>query len=75
MISLVSSGSFEKTTSFLDRIKNFGKSNELRDYGELAVKLLEDATPEDTGETASSWDYNVIDDKGVHYVNIYNNND
>ena len=74
MISLVSSGSFEKTTSFLDRIKNFGKSNELRDYGELAVKLLEDATPEDTGETASSWDYNVIDDKGVHYVNIYNNN-
>ena len=35
---------------------------------------MEDATPEDTGMTAGMWDYNVIDDKGVHYVNIYNNN-
>ncbi len=74
MISLVSSGSFEKTNSFLNRVKNLGKTNELHKYGELAVSLLEDATPEDTGMTAGMWDYNVIDDNGVHYVNIYNNN-
>lgn len=54
-------GSFERTTRFLTDASNTNKKTEqiLKKYGEKGVKLLQQATPKDTGKTANSWTYEV----------------
>ncbi len=58
-INLTTKGNFEKTTKFLDRIKQIGNSSIFDKYGEMGVEALSKATPVDTGLTASSWGYQV----------------
>lgn len=60
-VSFKYQGSFDRTTKFLTDASNSSKKTEqiLRKYGEKGVKLLQQATPKDTGTTANSWTYEV----------------
>ena len=62
MISVSSRGGFSKTEAFLRRARDL-KIQILRRYGEEGVRALSLATPKDTGETASSWYYQIKEDK------------
>lgn len=73
MISATSSGSFEKTTKFLEFLKSNKIFNVLDHYGRVGVDLLSSATPRETGETAQSWSYSVTHNKGKHAINFSNN--
>lgn len=57
MIRLSSSGSFEKTRAFIDRLRNGDMFKDLNRYGQMGVDALSRATPKDTGQTAASWGY------------------
>lgn len=62
MISVLSRGGFSKTEAFLRRARDL-RIQILRRYGEEGVRALSLATPKDTGETASSWYYQIKEDK------------
>lgn len=60
MISIRQRGGFEKTERFLK--KSFGRDyiNVLEKYGQQGVSALSAATPIDSGLTATSWSYRII---------------
>ena len=74
MISFSHRGNFSKTTSFLERVKNSAHIGCLDKYGKIGVAALSSATPKDTGLTASSWSYDVINKNGTATINFYNSN-
>lgn len=68
-ISIKQKGDFSKTEKFLK--KSFGKDYMpvLEKYGKEGVTVLSEATPVDTGLTASSWYYEIIqNDSGISVV-------
>lgn len=72
MIIVTQKGDFRKLDGFFEKCKNVFKMGELDKYGRAGVKALSDATPVDTGKTASSWYYTIErDDNGVSI--IFNN--
>lgn len=58
-ITLKTSGSFKRTTSFLHKMTASRLYSRLAYYGEQGVKALANATPKDTGLTAASWSYKI----------------
>lgn len=60
MISIKQKGNFSKTEKFLK--KSFGKNylNVLEKYAQQGVAALSAATPIDSGRTAISWGYEII---------------
>lgn len=60
MISFVHKGNFEKTSSFLKRAKEAEFLNRLDSVAKEGVIALAQATPVDSGETANSWDYEIV---------------
>jgi hypothetical protein len=62
-ISFKNKGGFEKTSRYLKRLETKSKSLyrtlDLDYFGRLGVDALAKATPEKTGLTASSWDYEI----------------
>lgn len=60
MIKVRSKGDFSKTEKFLK--KSFGRNyrSVLEKYAKQGVAALASATPVESGETASSWDYEII---------------
>lgn len=74
MISFLHKGDFKKTEKLLK--KTFGKDFRkiLDDYGQRGVKLLSEATPVETGETAVSWDYEIIQNGSSISVQWHNYN-
>lgn len=72
-VSVKSKGNWEKTTKLLERTsKQSIKMDVLRDYGELGVQALMNATPKDTGETATSWYYTIKNQNGKYSI-VFNN--
>ena len=63
MISVTSTGSFDKTVGFLESIRAQKMFANLERYGRIGVDALSRATPKDSGETASEWGYEVIRSK------------
>lgn len=61
MITIHTTGNFNNTERFLDRIAKGRFYSKLNRYGEQGVKALAAATPMDSGETAASWYYEVED--------------
>lgn len=58
MYSFSHSGNFNKTTKFLNTItRGDYLKNKLETYAQKGVEVLSDATPVQTGLTASSWGY------------------
>ena len=74
MITFKQSGDFKKATSYLERLKECVKIGDLNKFGEQGVAALSAATPVDTGETASSWYYEIKRQNGVVSLNFCNSN-
>ena len=55
-----SKGDFANTEKFLKKMQTKELAKKLRQYGERGVKALAEATPVDTGLTASSWGYKIV---------------
>lgn len=69
MISIKTTGSFNKTTKFLHNILRIDYKLILAKYGKRGVKALSDATPIDSGVTADSWKYDIEEGpKGLSIV-------
>lgn len=72
-ITVTSKGNWEKTTKLLERTsKQSVKLDVLRQYGELGVQALMNATPKDTGETSQSWYYTIKNQNGKYSI-VFNN--
>lgn len=63
MIRVSSTGKHADTVGWLTKLTNGKAFNRLSKYGEWGVKALSAATPKETGETASSWDYVIEKDR------------
>lgn len=70
-----SKGDWEKTRSFFDKMLRRDFFSQLDIYGEMGVSALEEATPQDTGLTAHSWAYRIIDSPAGPRIEWYNSND
>lgn len=72
MIKFFHRGDFKKTEKLLK--KSLGKDyrSVLMKYGEKGVAALSAATPKDTGTTAASWSYEIIQNEGSLSV-VWNN--
>ena len=74
MIKLRCRGNYNKTEKFLKECKD---TNELRQvmekYGREGVAALSANTPVDSGETATSWDFEIIQD-GDGISLVFSNN-
>lgn len=72
MIKFKHHGDFKKTTTFLGRIRDLYYKRILDKYGKLGVEALSAATPVDSGETADSWAYEIIETKDGYKI-AFNN--
>lgn len=64
MISFENTGSFGKTESFLARMTQDDIRRRLEAGGKMGVQALSAATPIDSGQTASSWSYEISGSRG-----------
>ena len=68
-------GDWSVTTSWLQRMKNMVNARfVLEKYAREGIAALSAATPVDTGETASSWSYEIDQDKNSIRLTFKNNN-
>ena len=65
-------GDFSKTTKFLERAKHVVRRSDLDKYAKKGVEALASATPVDSGLTASSWTYEIVNEKGSTTINFIN---
>lgn len=72
MISITSSGSSNKTATFLTKMAKGDILTKLDQYGEMGVRALAAATPRDSGETAGSWFYVVRRSGGSFTIEWHN---
>ena len=74
MIAIKQKGDFSKTQKFMNKLLGRGYLNMLSRYGQMGVDALRSATPIDTGKTADSWYYEIIQDKGKTTIAWSNSN-
>lgn len=73
MISFNMKGSFNKTFAFFKRNRKLNL-NDLYKFGQMGVDALREATPKDSGLTADSWYYEVVDEDGQISIRWLNRN-
>jgi hypothetical protein len=64
-ITIEANDAFSKTFQYLGGLQTFRKQklkSILKKYGDDGVRSLQEYTPRDTGETASSWRYTITED-------------
>ncbi len=74
MISFRQKGDFSKLTHFLEKAKGSVRLGDLDKYGREGVAALASATPIDSGQTANSWYYKIINKNGSATIAFYNSN-
>lgn len=77
MIVFQQKGDLQKTMSFLQKTTSTTRSNVLNvfnAYGKKGVDALSSATPSNTGLTAQSWHYKIINEKDSISIYFYNTN-
>lgn len=74
MIKVTTSGSYTKSLEFLQRMRNRDQFKGLVKYGPIGVAALQSATPIDSGETAASWYYEIVDRPGYFAIHWLNSN-
>ena len=75
MISFTQKGSFNNTERYLSRLKAAQLFAVLDKYGELGVAVLANATPKETGVTAGSWSYTIVEKPGYYSIRWHNSQD
>lgn len=74
MVTFRQKGDFSKATRFLERVKEAVGMGLLDQYGRKGVAALSAATPVDSGQTAASWDYEIVNKKGSATISFTNSN-
>ena len=74
MVTITQKGDFSKTMSFLAKCEKAIDEETLRKYGEMGVNALREATPKDTGKTANSWNYEIVQRHGSISIQWKNSN-
>lgn len=72
MIKVRASGNFKNTERLFDRATKLDVISILNEYGRIGVEELSKATPYDTGNTAESWDYEIVverNKKAIYWTN------
>lgn len=72
-ITFKTTGKFEKTTAYLNRLKQNQILAILNRYGSQGVAALSAATPTDSGLAARSWYYTVGQQTGRYWIDFHNN--
>lgn len=72
MIKFRQKGDFSKLTRYLERVKEAVRLGVLDKYGREGVAALASATPVDSGLTASSWYYEIVQEGGSAKINFCN---
>lgn len=75
IITISNRGDFSKTFNFLRRILRKHYLKKLEDLAQEGVEALSAATPVDTGLTAASWHYRIVDDGESVSIRWYNTNE
>lgn len=71
---MTAQGSFRNTDEFLQRMKSRSYLKQLSKYGAKGVSALSSATPLESGKTAASWYYEIVDRPGyfaIHWLNSH----
>lgn len=74
MFTVKTTGKFEKALDYLSNLEDPFKEPILRKYGEKGVIALMEATPVDSGETRSSWYYQITRQNGKVRLEFCNSN-
>lgn len=75
MIKITSNGDFGKLTKYLKNVqKTVSEFIFLEKYGVRGVNALSEATPIDSGLTASSWFYKIVKENGKVSIEFHNSN-
>jgi hypothetical protein len=74
MISIGSKGDFKNLEKLLKKSLGRNYLDVLEKYAKEGVAALASATPKDTGETAGSWGYEIVEENGkvsIHWNNSH----
>lgn len=74
IISVTHKGNFKKTDRFLSGLVGLHFGKKMQHYAEVGVQALKAATPRDTGKTAESWSYEIVEQPGRTAVYWRNDN-
>ena len=74
IVSFKQKGDFAKTDKFLYSLVEGWNHHKLDRYGKMGVEALRAATPKDTGKTADSWSYEIVEEKGRTSIYWKNSN-
>ena len=75
ILRVKSKGDWSETTSWLKRARTMKNARKvLEQYGRMGVAALSAATPIDTGVTAASWDYRIVQNNESTELVFVNNN-
>lgn len=75
MISISSGGSTKRTEDFLNKMARGDLYSALQPYAQRGVEALRAATPRESGLTADSWYYEIVEEKGstvIWWLNSHN---
>jgi len=74
MIKISHRGSLNKTENFVLKLSKRDYLRVLDYYGKLGVEALSEATPKDSGRTAASWGYKIIQNRNTSRIVFTNSN-
>lgn len=72
MLRITQKGDLSKVTKYLRRVQDTAKDINLDQFGREGVAALSAATPVDSGETASSWYYEIENQNGDYTISFMN---
>lgn len=75
MITVKQKGSFNNFYSMCEKSKEIINLGKLEEYGRRGVEALAEATPKNSGSTASSWKYEITRTNNSASLNFYNTNE
>ena len=74
MIRFTHKGDFSKTTKYFNNLTKASRFRALDKYGQKGVAALSSATPVESGVTANSWSYEIVEKNGSIEINFNNSN-
>ena len=74
MIKVSQKGNFDKTTRFLIKLRDEEFLKSLDEFGNIGVEALRNATPVDSGLTATSWYYQIEKRRNRVSIQFHNSN-
>lgn len=74
MIKIKVKGNFDKVDSYFKKSRKIAKFNNIQTIADNCLEALKRATPKDTGLTAKSWNYEIIEEGNEKKIAFNNTN-